>query len=221
MRCTNRGQPPGRSIYCYLQPERTRIAPRRRAGACAPRSARGGRPQAAGDPRSAGSDSSACPRTALPGIEPPGRPFPSSLSAGTRDPRPPPPRSRPALPAPRSATRPRAAALNPGRGLSPEPAGSCRHSARLPVALWARRAACHAGSVSRSVPVLPRLLHSDSRLPGRRSGGGRSSAHFRPAGAALGAAGGGGREVMRSGGFRQRPGRGHGGVFDSALQEDP
>ncbi|XP_005519617.1 PREDICTED: DEP domain-containing protein 4 [Pseudopodoces humilis] len=26
---------------------------------------------------------------------------------------------------------------------------------------------------------------------------------------------------MRSAGFRQRPGRGHGGVFDSALQEDP
>lgn len=44
-------------------------------------------------------------------------------------------------------------------------------------------------------------------LPTRRGGAGRGR--------------GGEREVMRSSGFRQRPGRGHGGVFDSALQEDP
>lgn len=224
--CLSRASPPGPTIYCYLQCERTRSAlPAARRTFSASRCTKGRwlRSPARGalgtgggsQPGTSGGHGQGrairrlgqlngprqAPLTQRPRLQ--GGPFPLQ-----------PPRRGASGPCP-----PRAAALGHGQlllprsaggtGRSPEPAGSCRCSARPPVALGARRAACHAGSVSRSglSSATSRSSYSIATGTTVRAGGGRS-ASLPPrrggAGAAAGG-GGGGREVMHSAGFRQPP----------------
>lgn len=136
---------------------------------------------------------------------------PHSRAARTRHRRPRSLRGQRALPAPRRDTRPRAVSRpRPGAreaGRLPAPVGSCRRSARLPAALWARQDPCQASSVPRSVPVPRQLLHSDRRSAAR--GGGAERGSLPPRGRRPAAGSGGAGEVMHcassaGGGGRER-----------------
>lgn len=165
--------------------------------------------------QSAGAAQRSPPGPAHATIAPSGRPpSPPPLSAGL-------PEREAAIRSPGGASGPcppRAAALGHGQPLLPRSAGyellpelsrTCRRSARLPVALRARRAACHAGSFSRSGP---RSAPSGSgysiataTAPGREGGWPERASlpPWRGGDGAVAGGAGGGREVMHSAGFLQ------------------